>query len=98
VNLIFHSPGERHYLLGIFSLDGERSNTFSIQQKSQRDLGKKQLELSKLLKSFSPLHFSVGDSGLSKAYNRSSSDQNFFDPSSIANWAIYRDFRDKTVP
>jgi len=60
-------------------------------------LGKNKLELSKLLEEFTLLYFLAGDSGLFKAYNQSSSDQNFR-PSSIANWAIYRSFRGKTVP
>jgi len=34
VNLIFRWPGERQDLLGIFSLDGRRSNTASVQQES----------------------------------------------------------------
>ena len=40
-------------------------------------LDKNKLELSKLLEEFTLLYFSAGDSGLSKAYNQSSSDQKF---------------------
>jgi len=54
---------------------------------------KSELVRNKLLEELNSLFLLAGDSGPSKAHNRSSSNQNFSDPSSIANWAIYRGFR-----
>ena len=51
-------------------------------------VGKNQLVRSKLLEELNSLLFLAGDLRPPTAYNRSSSDQIFFDPSSIANWAI----------
>ena len=94
MNLIFRLLGERQDFLGIFSLDGGQSNTASVQQKSQRDFGKNRLGHSKLLEELNSLFLLAGDLSPSMAYNRSSSDQIFpDDPSSIANWVIYRGFR-----
>ena len=56
-------------------------------------VGKNKLVCSKLLEKLNFFFLLAGDLGLSTAYNRSSSDQIFSYPSSIANWAIYRGFR-----
>ena len=53
-------------------------NTVSAEQNLKETLGKNKPELSKLLEEFTLLYFWAGDSGLSKAYNQSSSDQNFW--------------------
>ena len=56
-------------------------------------VGKNKLVRSKLLEELNSLFLLTRDLGFFTAYNRSSSDQIFSDPSSIANWAIYRGFR-----
>ena len=56
-------------------------------------VGKNELVCSKLLEELNSLFLLAGDLSPSTAYNRSSSNQIFFDPSSIANWAIHRGFK-----
>jgi len=57
-------------------------------------VGKNKLVHNKLLEELNSLFLLAGDLGPSTTDNQSSSDQkNFSDPSSIANWAIYRGFR-----
>ena len=56
-------------------------------------VGKNKLVRNKLLEELNSLFLLAGDLGISTAYNQSSLDQIFPNPSSIANWAIYRGFR-----
>ena len=58
VILIFRCPGERHDLLGIFSLDGGRSNTASAPPKNLKEtVGKTKLVRSKLLEELNSFFF-----------------------------------------
>ena len=62
-------------------------------QNLKETVGKNKLVCSKFLEELNSFFLLVRDLGPSTAYNRSFSDQIFSDPSSIANWAIYRGFR-----
>ena len=56
-------------------------------------VGKNKFVRSKLLEKLNSLFFLTRDLGPSTAYNEVLLTKDFFDPSSIANWAIYRGFR-----